>query len=301
MKPVRETDLKGFKKISQGKVRDIYEVGKDLLIVTTDRMSAYDWIMHEPIPYKGMVLNNLALFWFDFLKDVIDNQCLINDFDQFPGDLKSFKDQLFGRSVIVKKAQPIKVECIVRGFITGSGWDSYKNSGSVCGIDLPKSLQESQELTEPIFTPTTKADEGHDENITFDEMKSRVGAELAYNLRDKSIALYMKAKEYAKKRGIIIADTKMEFGMYDNKVILIDEVLTPDSSRFWPVEGYTLGKGQKSFDKQFLRDWLVNSGWDKNSTPPHLPADVIETTSKKYLDAYQLLTGEDLLTKLKLK
>lgn len=298
MKPVKDTNLNGFKKISKGKVRDIYETGKNLLIVTTDRMSAYDWVMHEPIPYKGMVLNNLALFWFDYLKDIIDNHIINADYESYPADLKSYKEELYGRSVIVKKAEPIKVECIVRGFITGSGWDSYKKEGHVCGIELPKGLQESQELTEPIFTPTTKADEGHDENITFEDMKNQIGADLAYTLRDKSIALYIKAKEYAKKKGIIIADTKMEFGMYDGKVIIIDEVLTPDSSRFWPVEGFTIGKGQKSFDKQFLRDWLVSSGWDKNSAPPALPEDVIATTAQKYLDAYSLLTGEDLLKKL---
>ncbi len=298
MRPVKDTQLKGYTKISQGKVRDMYEVGGDLLIVATDRMSAYDWVMHEPIPYKGMVLNNLALFWFDYLKDVIDNHIINADYDTFPADLKSYKDVLYGRSVLVKKAKPIKVECIVRGFITGSGWDSYKKDGGVCGIELPKGLQESQELTEPIFTPTTKADEGHDENITFDEMKNQIGADIAYTLRDKSIALYIKAKEYAKKKGIIIADTKMEFGIYDGKIIIIDEVLTPDSSRFWPVDGYAIGKGQKSFDKQFLRDWLTASGWDKNSEPPVLPHDVIVTTAQKYLDAYYRLTGDDLLKKL---
>ena len=295
---VTKTDLKEFKMISRGKVRDIYDLEKELLLVTTDRISAYDYIMGEPIPYKGMVLNNLSLFWFDMMKDIVANHIEISDFEDYPEELKKYREQLYGRSVIVKKAEPIKVECIVRGFITGSGWKSYQKEGNICGIALPDGLKESEEFSEPLFTPTTKADEGHDMNITMNEMKDMIGSELAEKLKELSIKIYLRAKEYAKTKGIIIADTKMEFGIYDGEVIIIDELLTPDSSRFWPMDDYEAGRGQKSFDKQYLRDWLTNSGWDKNSTPPKLPDDVIKTTSEKYLEAYERLTGEQLLKKL---
>ncbi|HHH84591.1 MAG TPA: phosphoribosylaminoimidazolesuccinocarboxamide synthase, partial [Firmicutes bacterium] len=231
---VKESRLENMNMISMGKVRDIYDLDEKLLIVTTDRMSAFDRILHEPIPYKGMVLNNLSLFWFDFMKDIIPNHVAETDIEAYPDEARSHKESLYGRSMVVHKAEPLKVECIVRGYITGSGWKSYREKGEICGLPLPTGLQESQKLDEPLFTPTTKADEGHDENITFDEMKQMIGNSLAEELKEKSLAIYLRAREYAAQRGIIIADTKMEFGLYKGKVIIIDELLTPDSSRFWP-------------------------------------------------------------------
>ena len=300
MKTIKKTDIKGFKKISEGKVRDIYDLGDNLLIVTTDRMSAFDHVLKEGIKYKGAVLNNISNFWFNMMEDIIENHLQNENFSDFPEELKKYKEQLYGRSVIVKKAEPVKVECIVRGFLTGSGWRSYKKEGEICGIELPEGLKESEEFESPLFTPTTKADEGHDENITFAEMKDFIGAELANKIKDISIKIYNKAKEYAKKRGIIIADTKFEFGLVDGELIIIDEILTPDSSRFWPMDEYEVGRKQKSFDKQYLRDWLENTDWDKNSTPPSLSKNVQEVTSAKYLDAYKKLTGKDLLDELEL-
>src|SRR6056297_2857688 len=300
MKTIKKTDIKGFNKISEGKVRDIYDLDDNLLIVTTDRMSAFDHVLKEGIKYKGAVLNNISNFWFNMMEDIIGNHLEKENFSDFPEELKKYKEQLYGRSVIVKKAEPVKVECIVRGFLTGSGWRSYKKKGEICGIELPEGLKESEEFESPLFTPTTKADEGHDENITFAEMKDFIGAELANKIKDISIKIYNKAKEYAKKRGIIIADTKFEFGLVDGELIIIDEILTPDSSRFWPMDEYEVGRKQKSFDKQYLRDWLENTGWDKNSTPPDLTENVKEVTSAKYLDAYKKLTGKDLLEELDL-
>ncbi|TYB31483.1 MAG: phosphoribosylaminoimidazolesuccinocarboxamide synthase [Candidatus Mcinerneyibacterium aminivorans] len=300
MKTITGTDIKGLKKISEGKVRDIYDMDDKLLIITTDRVSAFDHVLKEGIPYKGMVLNNISNFWFKKMKDIIQNHLEKTKFDNFPEKLKEYRDTLYGRSILVKKAEPVKVECIVRGFITGSGWRSYKKNGQVCGIELPDNLKESQELNTPLFTPTTKAEEGHDENITFEEMKDFIGKELATRIKNISISIYEKAKEYAKKRGIIIADTKFEFGIHDGELIIIDEILTPDSSRFWPLDEYVVGRKQKSFDKQFLRDWLDETGWDKNSKPPSLTSNVIQTTSAKYLDAYKKLTGKDLIEELDL-
>ena len=295
---VKESRLEQMTMISKGKVRDIYDLDDQLLIVTTDRMSAFDRILHEPIPYKGMVLNNLSLFWFDLMKDIIPNHVAETDIEAYPPQARSQKDTLFGRSMVVHRARPLKVECIVRGYITGSGWKSYREKGEICGLRLPPGLQESQKLEEPLFTPTTKADEGHDENITFEEMKQMVGDSLAEELKEKSLAIYLRAREYAAQRGIIIADTKMEFGIYKGKLIIIDELLTPDSSRFWPARLYEVGRSQESFDKQYLRDWLTGTGWDKDSDPPRLPEEVIMKTRDKYLEAYRLLTGKDLLQDL---
>ncbi len=300
MKTITKTDINEFDKISEGKVRDIYDMNENLLIITTDRVSAFDHVLKEGIPYKGMVLNNISNFWFKKMEDVIPNHLEKTEFQNYPSELKEYKDSLYGRSIIVKKAKPVKVECIVRGFITGSGWRSYKKSGQVCGIELPDNLKQSQELENPLFTPTTKAEEGHDENITFEEMKDQIGSDLAKKIKDVSISIYEKAKEYAKERGIIIADTKFEFGIHNGELIIIDEILTPDSSRFWPLEEYEVGKKQNSFDKQFLRDWLADTGWDKDSEPPSLTENVIKTTSAKYLDAYKKLTGKDLLEELNL-
>ncbi|HOO60100.1 MAG TPA: phosphoribosylaminoimidazolesuccinocarboxamide synthase [Candidatus Mcinerneyibacteriales bacterium] len=297
---VKESRLEKLKMISKGKVRDIYDLDKKLLIVTTDRMSAFDRILHEPIPYKGMVLNNLSLFWFDLMKDIIPNHVAETDIEVFPEEARSQKEVLYGRSVIVHKAEPLKVECIVRGYITGSGWNSYRQKGEICGLRLPPGLKESEMLEEPLFTPTTKADEGHDENITFDEMKELIGEPLAEELKEKSLAIYLRARDYAAQRGIIIADTKMEFGIYKGSVIIIDELLTPDSSRFWPARFYEAGRSQESFDKQYLRDWLTGTGWDKDSDPPHLPEEVVRKTQDKYLEAYRLLTGKDLLQELRI-
>jgi phosphoribosylaminoimidazole-succinocarboxamide synthase len=300
MKTITNTDIKGLKKISEGKVRDIYDMDDKLLIITTDRVSAFDHVLKEGIPYKGMVLNNISNFWFEKMEDIIQNHLEKTKFDNFPKKLKDYRDTLYGRSILVKKAEPVKVECIVRGFITGSGWRSYKKTGQVCGIELPDNLKESQELDTPLFTPTTKAEKGHDENITFEEMKDFIGKDLATRIKNVSISIYEKAKEYAKDRGIIIADTKFEFGIYGGELIIIDEILTPDSSRFWPLDEYAVGRKQKSFDKQFLRDWLEETGWDKNSKPPSLTSNVIQTTSAKYLDAYKKLTGKDLIEELDL-
>ncbi|HDS03601.1 MAG TPA: phosphoribosylaminoimidazolesuccinocarboxamide synthase [Firmicutes bacterium] len=298
---VKESELKNVKKISRGKVRDIYDLGEKLLIVTTDRMSAFDHILPEPIPHKGMVLNHLSLFWFDMMKDLIPHHVAETDLSRYPEEIRNEENTLYGRSMIVHKAEPIKVECIVRGYITGSGWSSYRKSGEICGIALPEGLRESQKLEEPLFTPTTKADEGHDENITFEEMKNLIGSSTADKLKEISLSIYLRAREYAARRGIIIADTKMEFGIYRGEIIIIDELLTPDSSRFWPADRYETGRSQESFDKQYLRDWLTSSGWDKESAPPHLPEDVIEKTRSKYLEAYRLITGEDLTSVLKME
>lgn len=298
---VKESELKNVKKISRGKVRDIYDLGEKLLIVTTDRMSAFDHILPEPIPHKGMVLNHLSLFWFDMMKDLIPHHVAETDLSRYPEEIRNEENTLYGRSMIVHKAEPIKVECIVRGYITGSGWSGYRKSGEICGIALPEGLQESQKLEEPLFTPTTKADEGHDENITFEEMKNLIGSSTADKLKEISLSIYLRAREYAARHGIIIADTKMEFGIYRGEIIIIDELLTPDSSRFWPADRYETGRSQESFDKQYLRDWLTSSGWDKESVPPHLPEDVIAKTRSKYLEAYKLITGEDLTSVLKME
>ncbi|WP_462324792.1 phosphoribosylaminoimidazolesuccinocarboxamide synthase [Desulfoplanes sp.] len=296
MQIVTRTDIKEYPLLSRGKVRDIYEIDEStLLIVTTDRMSAFDVIMDEPIPYKGVILNQITIFWMDRFKDIIANHLLATDVEDFPAPLAPYADQLEGRSVLVKKAKPLPIECIVRGYITGSGWKDYQKSGKVCGYELPGDLQESQQLPTPLFTPSTKAELGeHDENITMGKARELTGEGLVKTIEDVVLSIYEQASAYASKRDIIIADTKFEFGLQGKELLLIDEVLTPDSSRFWPVQGYAPGKGQPSFDKQYLRDWLAGTGWDKTPPPPTLPDDVITNTREKYLEAYHLLTGREL-------
>lgn len=282
-----------LKPSAQGKVRDIYDLGKALLIVATDRLSAFDVVLPDPIPYKGEVLTKLSLFWFELLADVVPNHLLTTETCDLPESLEQYEEALRGRFMIVKKAEVFPVECIVRGYLAGSGWKEYREHGTVCGQTLPEGLMESSPLPEPIFTPSTKAAVGdHDENITFERMEEIVGAENAARLRDASLALYSAARDHAAGRGIIIADTKFEFGVVDGEVTLIDEVLTPDSSRFWPAEEYRPGGAQPSFDKQFVRDWLEASGWDKQPPAPALPEDVITMTAEKYIEAYEAITGE---------
>ena len=280
-----------MKKISSGKVREIYEVDeKSLLIVVSDRISAFDVILPNEVPDKGKILNMISEFWFDYTKDIIKNHVISTKVSDFPVECQN--DQYENRSMLVKKLKMVPIECIVRGYITGSGWKSYKENGTVCGIKLPEGLQESQKLDEPIFTPSTKAAEGHDENISFEKTCEIIGTDLAQKIKNASIEIYKKCAEYALSRGIIIADTKFEFGLdEDGNLVLGDEVLTPDSSRFWPLDEYTVGKSQKSFDKQYLRDWLKANSWDA-SNPTPIPADVIEVTRNKYIEAYERLTGK---------
>ena len=280
---------------SRGKVRDIYEAGEDeLLIVATDRLSAFDVVMAQGIPDKGRVLTQLSCFWFDFFRDVVPSHFLTADVQEYPEPWRSYSDQLAGRSMLVKKAQPFPVECVARGYLAGSGWKDYRATGAICGVRLPAGLQESSRLDEPIFTPATKAQSGHDENISWVETVEITGLATAEKLRDNTLRLYKKAREYAEQHGILIADTKFEWGLRGEEIILIDEVLTPDSSRFWPREGYQLGRSQPSFDKQFVRDYLESLHWNKQPPPPPLPAEVVEKTSEKYRDAYRLLTGRAL-------
>ena len=281
-----------MKKISSGKVREIYEVDeKSLLIVVSDRISAFDVILPNEVPDKGKILNMISEFWFDYTKDIIKNHVISTKVSDFPVECQN--DQYENRSMLVKKLKMVPIECIVRGYITGSGWKSYKENGTVCGIKLPEGLQESQKLEEPIFTPSTKAAEGHDENISFEKTCEIIGTDLAQKIKTASIEIYTKCAEYALSRGIIIADTKFEFGLdEDGNLVLGDEVLTPDSSRFWPLDEYTVGKSQKSFDKQYLRDWLKANSWDANNPTP-IPADVIEVTRNKYIEAYEKLTGKE--------
>lgn len=296
MHAVTQTDIKVFPRISQGKVRDIYELSPEsLLIVTTDRISAYDVIMPNPIPQKGVILNQITLFWMDMFKKLIPNHLLATNVADFPAELAPYADTLAGRAVVVKKAKPLPIECIVRGYITGSGLKDYQATGTVGGHALPAGLIESQILPEPIFTPSTKADLGaHDENIAVAKAKDMLGVALCDTVEATSLAMYTKARDFARERGIIIADTKFEFGLTDDGLILIDEVLTPDSSRFWPAAGYEAGKSQPSYDKQYLRDWLTSVGFDKKPPAPHLPDDVIARTREKYLTAYEVLTGKKL-------
>jgi phosphoribosylaminoimidazole-succinocarboxamide synthase len=261
------------------------------LIVVTDRISAFDVVLPNPIPYKGAVLTALSLFWFDFLKNIVPNHLISTDVDSYPAPLPSYRDQLDGRSMLVVRADVFPIECVARGYLVGSGWKEYQQTGEVCGVRLPAGLRESDKLAEPIFTPATKAETGHDINISEREMADRVGEEATRELKDLTLNLYSRASEFAETRGIIIADTKFEFGVKDGKVILVDEALTPDSSRFWPKESYEPGRGQQSFDKQYLRDYLETVTWDKQPPGPNLPETVIAQTSEKYLEAYRLLTG----------
>lgn len=285
------TDFRGLKLYKRGKVRDVYDLGDCLLIVSTDRISCFDVVLHTPIPYKGIVLNQISQFWFDFTKDVIENHMITADIDKFSSALKKYADTLKGRSMLVKRTRPLPIECIVRGYLSGSAWKEYQKTRSVCGIALPGGLEESQKLPQDIFTPSTKADTGHDINISEEEAKEMVGRKLFDEVKSKAIAIYQKASEYALSRGIIIADTKFEFGLMDEKAILIDEALTPDSSRFWPRDAYVAGRAQASFDKQFVRDYLEGLGWDKNPPAPSLPEEIVKKTAEKYLEAYSRLTG----------
>ncbi|PIE69055.1 MAG: phosphoribosylaminoimidazolesuccinocarboxamide synthase [Deltaproteobacteria bacterium] len=293
---VSQTTIKEYPLVSRGKVRDIYEIDPStLLIVTTDRMSAFDVIMNEPIPYKGVILNQITLFWMHRFSSIIANHLLATEIHDFPKPLAPYADELEGRSVLVKKAKPLPIECIVRGYITGSGWKDYQRSGKVCGYELPSDLKESQNLPKPLFTPSTKAQLGeHDENITMGEARELTGEGLVKKVEEVALTLYDQASAYARERDILIADTKFEFGLQGKELLLIDEVLTPDSSRFWPAQGYEPGKGQPSFDKQYLRDWLAGTGWDTTPPAPTLPDTVIAKTQEKYLEAYRLLTGQEL-------
>ncbi|MBU6399326.1 MAG: phosphoribosylaminoimidazolesuccinocarboxamide synthase [Verrucomicrobia bacterium] len=288
------SDLPGLKKIKSGKVRDIFDLGDRLLFVATDRISAFDCIMPNGIPRKGEVLTQISHFWFDQTANLVPNHRLARPADPLPASLQPFAHQLARRSMIVQKAQPLAIECVVRGYLAGSGWKEYRAQQTVCGLKLPPGLTESAELPEPIFTPATKAETGHDENIPFARAAEIVGADRAEQVRDLSLKIYQMARAYARQRGIIIADTKFEFGSSDGRLILIDEVLTPDSSRFWPVDQYQPGRGQPSFDKQFVRDYLETLDWDKTPPAPRLPADVVAKTQAKYLEAYERLTGHQL-------
>ncbi len=287
-------ELPGIPKIKSGKVREVFDLGDAILFVASDRISAFDCVMPNGIPRKGEVLTRMSHFWFDQTESFQPNHRLARENDPLPASLAPFAGQLAGRSMIVKKSQPLAIECVVRGYLAGSGWNEYRKHQTVCGIPLPAGLVESSELPEPIFTPATKAETGHDENISFDEAAKIVGVDIAEQARAASLRLYKFARDYARQRGILIADTKFEFGLFDGKLILIDEVLTPDSSRFWPADQYAPGKGQPSYDKQFVRDYLLTLDWDKTPPSPALPADVVAKTQAKYFEAYEKLTGKRL-------
>ena len=292
---ISQTEFKSLSLRGRGKVRDIYDLGDRLLIVATDRISAFDVVMPNPIPDKGKVLTQLSKFWFDLTQGIVPNHVISALAKEYPKECQPYQDQLEGRSMLVVKTEVLPVECVVRGYLSGSGWVEYQKTGEICGVALPKGLVESSKLKEPIFTPATKAEMGeHDENITFERMEKIVGKEWARQSRSLSVAVYQKARDYAENRGIIIADTKMEFGMKDGKLILIDELLTPDSSRFWPTDGYAAGGPQKSFDKQFLRDYLLSIKWNKTPPAPQLPEGIVQKTREKYLEAYQRLVGKPL-------
>ncbi len=290
-----QTDFPELKLHASGKVRDVYTLDQDrLLFVATDRISAFDYVLATGIPHKGRVLTQISLFWFEFLHDLVPNHLLTPDVSQYPAPLQRYADQLRGRSMIVARAKMFPVECVVRGYISGSAWKEYKATGTVCGIALPKGLQESDRLPEPIFTPSTKATSGHDENISFAEMSKLVGPELSNQLRDLTLTVYKKAADYALQKGIIIADTKFEFGRTPRGITLVDEVLTPDSSRFWPADKYAPGRAQESFDKQYVRNYLEEIRWNKRPPAPALPVEVARRTSEKYVEAYHQLTGLEL-------
>jgi phosphoribosylaminoimidazole-succinocarboxamide synthase len=292
MKVLKETQFAGLTPAARGKVRDIYDLEDKLLIVATDRLSAFDVILPTPIPDKGRVLTQLSLFWFNLLKDVIPNHVL--SATNFPAPFDKFDDELAGRSMVVHKTQPLPIECVVRGYVSGSGWKDYRVTGKICGIPLPKGLQESDRLPQPLFTPATKATSGHDENISFAQAASLIGQELAEKARAVSLELYARAAAYAEPRGIILADTKFEFGLLHDELIWIDEALTPDSSRFWPAAYYSPGGPQASFDKQFVRDYLERMQWPKTPPGPELPSEVVEATRGKYREAYRILVGREL-------
>jgi phosphoribosylaminoimidazole-succinocarboxamide synthase len=291
---VLQLDLPGIRKVKSGKVRDIFDLGESLLFVASDRISAFDCVMPNGIPRKGEVLTQISYFWFAQTQSFQPNHLLSHAGDPLPAALQPFSAQLAGRSMIVKKAEPLAIECVVRGYLAGSGWKEYRQSQTVCGIKLPSGLRESSELPEAVFTPATKAETGHDENISFEQAANIVGQDIARQARDASLKIYNFARDYARKRGIIIADTKFEFGLFNGKLILIDEVLTPDSSRFWPADQYAPGMGQPSYDKQFVRDYLETLDWNKTPPAPPLPAEVVAKTQAKYLEAYERLTGKPL-------
>ena len=295
MQPASQTsiDLPGIRKLRSGKVREVFDLCETLLFVATDRLSAFDVVLPDPIPHKGAVLNQLSAFWFRRF-DTVDNHFVTADFDEFPKELQSFREQLAGRSMIVRKTKPLPAECVVRGYLAGSGWKEYRESQSVCGIKLLGGLQLASQLPEPIFTPATKSESGHDLNIGMDECRKILGDEMAERVRELSLQIYSAGRDYAAQRGIIVADTKFEFGVVDGKLLLIDEVLTPDSSRFWPRDQYVVGQSPPSFDKQFVRDYLETLDWDKTPPAPKLPEDVIAKTSVKYVEAFERLTGKKL-------
>jgi len=286
-----ETNIPEVPLLARGKVRDVYDLGDRLLIVATDRISAFDCVMPNGIPGKGKILTEMSLFWFDFVEDIVPNHVVTSDVDEFPEPLPRYREQLEGRSILVKRAERIDVECIVRGYISGGGWREYVKLGSVCGIRLPEGLVECQKLPENIFTPSTKAESGHDENVSFEEVAAMVGEGLANEIRDLSLAVYEKARAYAETRKIIIADTKFEFGRVGGETILIDEILSPDSSRFWPMDEYSPGKPQPSFDKEFVREYLNGLDWDKTPPAPELPGEIVAKTREKYIEARNLLLG----------
>lgn len=292
--PLFETRMPGLDLHTKGKVRDVYASGDYLVIVATDRLSAFDCILPTPIPDKGRVLTQMTLFWLDLLRDVTPNHFVTANVDEYPAAFRPFRDQLEGRSMLVHRAKMIEAECVARGYLSGSGWKDYKRTGGVCGIALPAGLRESDRLPEPIFTPATKAQTGHDENISFEDVSRAIGSELAGRIRDLTLAIYAKAAEYARTCGIILADTKFEFGFLRDRLVLADEVLTPDSSRFWPLAEYQPGGPQPSFDKQYVRDYLESIGWNKQPPAPALPEDVVSRTSEKYREAYRILTGRAL-------
>jgi len=290
MQTVEKTNLP-FKLQNRGKVRDVYDLDDKLLMIATDRISVFDVVLPTSVPYKGIILTQLSNFWFNKTKDIINNHIIVDDFNAMPSHIKKFSE-LKGRSILVKKTEPLLVECVVRGYITGSAWNAYKNGEAICGITLPEGLVESDKLPEPLFTPTTKAMTGHDEAITEEQMRKQFGDDLTETLKNASLEIYNFAEKEARKKGIIIADTKFEFGILNGEVILIDELLTPDSSRFWPVDNYKRGGPQKSFDKQFVRDFMTSIGWDKNPPAPEVPEDVVRETTKKYIEAYEKITGK---------
>ncbi|HTS77579.1 MAG TPA: phosphoribosylaminoimidazolesuccinocarboxamide synthase [Bryobacteraceae bacterium] len=292
MNVVSQTDFRGLKLRGRGKVRDIYELGDRLLIVATDRLSAFDVVLPSPIPDKGRVLTQLSLFWFDRLASVVSNHVITGE--NFGGELAPYAASLEGRAMLVRRTEALPIECVVRGYISGSGWKDYRKTGSICGIPLPAGMRESDKLPEPIFTPSTKATTGHDENISFERTAELIGADLAAKLRDLTLSIYKRAADYARARGIIIADTKFEFGIFDGKITLADEVLTPDSSRFWPADQYSPGGPQPSYDKQYVRDYLESIHWNKQPPAPALPGEVAARTSEKYREAYRALTGKSL-------
>lgn len=294
MNIIKETNLKNIKLYKKGKVRDVYDLEDKLLIIATDRISTFDVVLQDGIPNKGKILTGLSCFWFEFTKEIVQNHLISANIYEFPSELHEYKEILVDRSMLVKKTKPLPIECIVRGYLSGTGWQEYQKSGTVCGIPLPAGLKQSAKLSEPIFTPSTKADAGHDENISFAKVVDLIGSDLANRIKDTCLEIFIKASKYAESKGIIIADTKMEFGLLDNELVLIDELLTPDSSRFWDINEYKVGISPPSFDKQFVRDYLISINWDKKPPIPKLPEDVIIKTQEKYQLAFERITGKKL-------